>query len=151
MARYNKIFAGPTFENRPQTTELQASATILPGCAIVVSSGKFALAGASTVGKVWVAQDNYLTMKTVDNAYASDDVCIGLELLPDQLYNVLLATSNDVKRGDALTTAANGLWTKSAAGKQVHAYADEDYNNATGSSQLIRVRPAVGYQANPSA
>lgn len=145
MARYHKIFAGPVTENIPQVVELQAAASTLPGCAVVVSSGKFALAGATTTGKVFVAQDNYLTMKGVDDAIAADDRVIGMELLPDQLFNVRVPTSTNVALGAALSVGANGKWVLAGAGRPVYAYAEEAYNNTSGADQLVRVRAATGY------
>ena len=52
MARYNKIFLGPVEKTKPQVKELLAAAALKPGRLAVISSGKFALAGATTVGKV---------------------------------------------------------------------------------------------------
>lgn len=146
MARYNKIYAGPFTENTPQVQELPADATTLPGCAVVISSGKFALASATTVGKVFVAQDNYLTGKGVDDAIAADNRVIGMEMLDEQLFNVRVPTATNVTRGAALTTGADGKWVLAAAGRQVYAYAEEAYNNTSGSDQLVRVRAASGYR-----
>lgn len=52
MARYNKIFAGPATQVTPQVAEAPASSAIMPGSIVVLTAGKFALAGAATVGKV---------------------------------------------------------------------------------------------------
>lgn len=77
MARYNKIFAGPVTERLPQVQEALAAAATLPGLAVVFNgSGHFAIAGASTVEKVFIAQDNYLQMKGVDEAWASGDTMV---------------------------------------------------------------------------
>lgn len=144
MARYNKIFAGPVTENIPQVRELPAAAATLPGCAVVSSSGAFALSGATTVSKIYVAQDNYLTMRGVDEAIATGDRVIGMELLPEELFNVRVPTGTNVALDAALTTGAAGKWVLAAAGRPVYAYAEEAYNNTSGADQLVRVRAAVG-------
>lgn len=146
MARYNKIYAGPFTEAKPQVREALAAASTLPGCLVTINgAGKFALATAATVGKVFVAQDNYLTQKGVDTAWAADDTMIGMEILQEQLFNVRVATGNNVAVGDALTPAANGLLAKASTSDLVVAYAEEAYNNTSGDSQLVRARCATGY------
>lgn len=146
MARYNKIYAGPFTEAKPQVREAPANVAILPGCLVtLLASGKFALATATTTGKVWVAQDNYLTQKGTDDAWAADDTMIGMEILQAQLFNFRVATGNDIAIGDALTPAANGLLAKAGAADLVVAYAEEAYNNTSGSGQLVRARCATGH------
>ena len=64
MARFNKIFAGPVTQVTPQVREAPAAdGNIKPGNLIVLTAGEFTRAAATTVGKVWIAQDNYLAMK----------------------------------------------------------------------------------------
>lgn len=146
MARYNKIFAGPVTQVTPQVAEAPASAAILPGSIVVLTAGKFALAGAATVGKVYIAQENYLTMGGVDDAYAVDDTTIGMELLDEQFFNARVATGTNLAIGAALVPGANGALVAAAAGsKQVVAFSEETYNNTSGSGQLVRVRAAKGY------
>ena len=146
MARYNKIFAGPVTELTPQVRERPAAAAITPGQLIVVSSGKFTPAGATTVGKLYVAQENYLALEGVDTAYAIDDVVIGMELLDEQFFNVRVATGVNVALDAALVPGANGTVALSAVGsKQVIAFAEEALNNTSGATQLVRVRAARGY------
>lgn len=144
MARFNKIFAGPVTQVTPQVRELPAAdGNIKPGHLIVVSSGKFTRAGATTIGKVWIAQDNYLALKGVDEAYAADDVVIGMEPLDEQFFNVRVATGNNLSIGTPLTPAANGALAIASTSDLVVAYSEEAYNNNTGSEQLVRVRPAT--------
>lgn len=145
MARYNKIYAGPFTEALPQTAEADSAVAITPGMALVLTSGAFALAGAATVGQVYIAQDNYLTLANVDDPIAIGDTVIGLIPLPTQLFNVLVATGNNLVKGDALTLAASGLFAKASTADMVVGFADETYNNNTGSSQLVRMRGASGY------
>lgn len=148
MARYNKIFAGPVTERLPQVQEALAAAAILPGLAIVFNgSGQFAIAGASTVEKVFIAQDNYLQMKGVDEAWASGDTAIGMEMLDEQFFNVRVPTGTNIAKGARLTTNAAGRFVPVAAGNRVIAIAEEAYNNTSGSDQLVRVRAAKGHLA----
>ncbi|ASP79654.1 hypothetical protein GOA77_09495 [Sinorhizobium meliloti] len=148
MARYNKIFAGPVTERLPQVQEALAAAATLPGLAVVFNgSGHFAIAGASTVEKVFIAQDNYLQMKGVDEAWASGDTMIGMEMLDEQFFNVRVPTGNNIAKGARLTTNATGRFVPVAAGNRVIAIAEEAYNNTTGSDQLVRVRAAKGHLA----
>lgn len=146
MARYNKIFLGPVEKNKPQVQELIAAASTKPGCLVVVTSGEFALAGAATVGKVWIAQDNYLAMKGVDDAWDADSTMIGMELLPEMIYAGRIANGVNIAAvGTALTPAANGLLAIASTGDKVVGYSEEAYNNTSGAEQLIRFRPSQGY------
>ena len=148
MPRYNKIFAGPVTQNTPQVQELPAAnGNILPGCLIVANAGTFALAGAGAQGKLFIAQDNYLTMKGVDDAYAADDTVIGMELLDEQFFNARVATGNNLVKGSELTSTATGRLALAVAGDFVVAHSEETFNNNTGADQLVRVRPAKGYVA----
>lgn len=145
MARYNKIYAGPVTEVTPQVQEAPAAADTLPGCLVVLTAGEFALAGAATVGKVFIAQDNYLAMKGVDDVWEEGDTMIGMEMLDEQFFNARVATGNNVAKGAALTPAANGLLALASTADMVVAFAEEAYNNTSGESQLVRVRAAKGY------
>lgn len=153
MARYNKIFAGPATENTPQVRELPAAnGDIVPGNMIVIDDGEFTRAGAASTGKLFIAQDNYLAMKGPDDAYDEGDVVIGMEMLDEQFFNARVATGNNVTRGAALAPGANGnLVLATGDGVQVVAFAEEAYNNTSGSAQLVRVRAAKGYLTPPAA
>lgn len=151
MARYNKILLGPGRKNDPQVKELLAAAALKPGRLAVISSGKFALAGATTVGKVWLIQDNYLAMKTVDDDWAQDSTAIGVEMEADNLYAARIANGVNITAiGTALTPGANGTLAIASTSDLVVAYSDEVYNNNSGSEQLLRIRPA-GSQSYLSA
>lgn len=145
MARYNKIYAGPVTQVTPQVQERTAPANAIPGRIVVENGNAWALAGATTVGKVFVLQDNYLALKGVDDAYPTGDVAMGMELLDEQFFNVRVATANNITRGAALTPAANGELAIAALSDMVVAFAEEAYNNTSGSGQLVRVRAAKGY------
>lgn len=148
MARYNKIFAGPFTEATPQVQEALCAAAILPGTALLFSSGAFAQAGANSNAKLFIAQDNYLAMKGVDDAWLANDRIIGMEMLDDQLFNVRVPTGTNVARGAALTTNAAGKFVLAATGNRIVAFAEEAYNNNSGADQLVRVRAAKGNLAS---
>lgn len=145
MARYNAVFAGPVEKLKPQVKELPAAASTAPGSIVVVSAGEFALADASTAGKVYIAQENYLTMKGPDTEINAGDTVMGLELDDSCLYRALVATGVDVAEDAALAPGANGQLVLATAADRVVAFAEEAYNNTTGSAQLVQVRPAHGY------
>lgn len=142
MARYSKIVLGPARKNDPQVREAPAAAKTLPGCLVALVDGEFALATATTAGRVWLAQENYLAQRGVEAAYEADDRLIGLEMQPDVLYAGRIPDGVDVADGAALTLGANGLFALAAANARIVAYADEAFDNDTGETALIRVRPA---------
>ena len=151
MARYNKIFLGPVEKNHPHVRELLAAAALKPGRLAVISSGKFALAGASTIGEVWLIQDNYLAMKSVDDDWAQDSMAIGIVMKDDELYAARIANGVNITAiGTALTPGANGTLAIASTSDLIVAYSEEVYNNNSGSEQLLRVR-AAGSQSYLSA
>ena len=144
MARYNKIFAGPFTEATPQVQERRSDTGLMPGTAAVITAEKFVQAGANSVAKLFIIQDDYLTMKGVDTAYANGDTHIGMELLDEQFFNVRVATGNNIVKGSPLTTTATGRFAIATSAQVVVAFAEEAFNNNTGSDQLVRVRAAKG-------
>lgn len=143
MARYNKILLGPGRKNDPQVRELIANAALKPGRLAVISSGKFVLAGATTVGQIHIVQDNYLALKTVDDDWAADSLAIGIVPEEDQLYAVRVANGVNISAiNTPLTPGANGTLAIASTSDLVVAYSDEVYNNTSGAEQLVRVRPA---------
>lgn len=142
MARFNKIFAGPYTEATPQVQERICTAAILPGTALVDSGANFAQAGANALTKVYVAQDNYLALKGVDDAWLANDRIIGMEALDEQFFNVRVPTGVNVARGAQLTTNSSGKFILATTGQRVIMIAEEAYNNTSGSDQLVRARVA---------
>lgn len=145
MPRYNKIFAGPVSENLPQVQEAPADASTLPGIFAVITSGEFVAATADTHAKLFVVQENYLTMKGVDDAYAVGESVIGMEMLDEQFFNVRFPTGVNVTRGAAITVGSGGKGKLALAADFVVAFAEEAYNNTSGADQLVRVRAARGF------
>lgn len=142
MARFNKIYAGPVSEPTPQVQERVCAAAVLPGIALVESGANFAIAGANTGEKIYIAQDNYLALKGVDDAWPANDRVIGMEMLDEQFFNVRVPTGVNVARGAKLTTSAAGKFVLATSGQNVVAVAEEAFNNNTGSDQLVRARKA---------
>lgn len=142
MARYNKIYAGPVSEVLPQVQERVCAAAILPGTALVESGSAFAQAGAASNAKIYIAQENYLAQKGVDDAWLANDRIIGMEMLDEQFFNVRVPTATNVARGAALTTNASGKFVLATTGNRIIAFAEEAYNNTSGSDQLVRARAA---------
>lgn len=151
MARFNKIFLGPTDKNFPQVREALANVALKPGRLVVMSSGQFALAGAATVGQVLLVQDNYLAMKDVDTDWAAASTAVAIELDDQCLYAARIANGvNVTAKGTALTPGATGTLAIASTGDLIVAYSAEIYNNNSGSEQLLMVRPA-GSQSYLSA
>lgn len=151
MARFNKIFLGPVDDNKPQVKELLGDVALKPGRLVVVSSGKWALAAATTVGKVWLVQDNYLAMKGVDDDWLDEDRVIALEMSGDNVFAARIANGVNITAiGTPLTPGATGTLAIASTSDLIVAYSDEVYNNNSGSEQLLKIRPA-GSQSYLSA
>ncbi|SMC97052.1 hypothetical protein [Novosphingobium sp. B1] len=142
MARYNKIFAGPAQENLPQVQERICPTAVLPGTALVENGSAFAQAGANALGKVYIAQDNYLAQKDTDTAWPAGDRIVGMETLDELFFNVRVPTGTNVARGSLLTTNSAGKFVIATTGQRVIMVAEEAYNNTSGSDQLVRARRA---------
>ena len=140
MARFGKIYAGPVSENLPQVQEGVANADTKPGLIVVFNAGKYDIAGAAATGALRVAQDNYLAGEGPDVVIKAGDTIIGMEMLDEQFFNVIVPTGQNIVKGDALSLGAGGKLVKGAG--RVVAFAEETYNNATGADQLVRVRVA---------
>lgn len=142
MARYNKIYLGPVDKPKPQVREALASEDILPGCLMVLNAGKFTLAGAATESMFFVAQDNYLQLKGVDVAWAEDDTTIGIIPQDDQILAGRIPTGTNITAvGTPLTFGADGKLAIGVIGtNHIIGFADEVYNNNTGTDQLIKFR-----------
>lgn len=142
MPRFNKIYAGPVTEVTPQVQERICAAVVLPGIALVESGSAFAIAGANSGDKLYIAQDNYLALKGTDDAWPAGDTVIGMEALDEQFFNIRVPTGTNVARGAELTTSAAGKFVLATTGQNVAFVAEEAFNNNTGSDQLVRARKA---------
>lgn len=142
MARFNKIFAGPVDQVKPQVQERICPTAVLPGTALIENGTAFAQAGASAATKVYIAQDNYLALRDTDTAWPAGDRVIGMEPLDELFFNVRVPTATNVARGANLTTNAAGKFVVATSGQRVIMIAEEAYNNTTGADQLVRARKA---------
>lgn len=147
MARYNTIWAGPDSENMPAKVEGIAAADLTPGLLCTYDgTGKLALAIAATATAVFVVQDNYLLMKGVDTVVKSGETAMGLIMLDEQFVNLRFASGISVAKGAAISIGAGGAPVLATAGSRIVAYADETYNNTSGTTQLVRCRAMSGYR-----
>lgn len=143
MARYNKIDLGPATENRPQTVEAVAQAAT-PAGSIVKATGAVATAADTSGVKLYIADHGWCNGLTTDDSVASGDTLIMQNPLPRKIYAALVATGTNITAKDfALKVGADGELVAATAGTDVvHFYANEVYNNDTGSAQLVQVRVA---------
>ena len=142
MARFNKVFAGPVDQAKPQVHERVCATAVLPGTAVIDSGSAFAQAGANTASKILIAQDNYLAQSNVDTAYPAGDRVIAMEPLDEMFFNVRVPTGNSIARGTPLTTNSAGKFVVATTGQRVIMTGEETYNNTTGADQLVRARKA---------
>lgn len=142
MPRYTKILLGPTRKNDPQVWEAEAAASILPGTFVSVNdAGAFVPLAGDDLARI--AQENYLALRGVDVAYSAGDRVIAVEPQDDVLYAGRLATGQNVTRvGLPLSVNAAGHLVVAGADARIVAFSDETYNNDTGSTQLLSIRPA---------
>lgn len=142
MARFNVILAGPADENKPQVREAICPTAVLPGTVLIGNGAAFAQAGANAVARAYLAQDNYLAMKGVDDAWPAGDRVVGLHLQESKLYNVRVPTGQNIAHDSPLTTNSAGKLVLATTGQRILFYAAEAYNNTSGADQLVRAKPA---------
>lgn len=142
MARYNVILAGPADKIKPQVREAICATAVLPGTVLIGSGANFAQAGANAVARCYLAQDNYLAMKGVDDAWPAGDRVVGLHLQDDEIYNVRVPTGQNLTHDSPLTTNSVGKLVLATTGQRILFYAGETYNNTSGVDQLVRARVA---------
>lgn len=152
MARHNKIDLGPAYENCPQTEEALADVAIAPGSYVIRSSTnaqEFILATAALAvegNQLYIADHNWAAGRNTDDVNPADETMIAQLPLPRKQYAALLATGNNVTRRDTpltLSSTAGVLEIGTVGTDHIVAYAREVFNNTSGSSQLIRIKPAV--------
>lgn len=145
MARHNTIWAGPDSENMPQKDEAIASVPLTPGMLVTLNaSDQFVLAVAATQTAIRVVQDNYLTMKGVDDVIPAGQTAMGLIMLDEQFFNLRFASGINIVKGAAIAIGAAGAPVLATAGSRIIGYAAETFNNNTGTTQLVRVRAEAG-------
>ena len=145
MPRYNKIYGGPASETLPQAHEAICDASVLPGTLVARSGGKFVAANASSKGRLFIVQDNYLALKGVDDAWPAGDRIVALDMLDEEVFRARVPTATSIVQDAALSVNAAGKLVPATTGTWVVAFASETFNNTTGSDQLVSVRAAKGY------
>lgn len=126
-----------------QHEEARASAAITPGMVLQMGSdGRVApkaTAGAAT--PCMIAKEDAYQGKTVDNAYAINDVVFFWTPNPGDHGNVLLATGQNAAIGSILINNTAGTYNVAVAETTQRDWqALEALNNASGAAMLIRAR-----------
>lgn len=125
-----------------------ADTAIRPGTAITLASdNKYdeATGVQATLlkGGLKIAKEDGLRGKTVDDAYAANDIVQFYIPVPGDRLNVLVKTGADIDVGDKLIVegGGSGLWIE-AAGTEARFQAEalEDSGGALAAATLIRVR-----------
>ena len=148
----NLIFAGPTTQNVPQVKEKLAGAAFLPGAIITLdATDEFIPHGtAGGRGRYYVAQENYLVMKGVDDTYSTGDLAIGMIPLDEQFFYVRVAASQTITEDEALASNGLGLLVSAAtAGNEILFYAEEAVTTGAGETALVLARVATGVVPGP--
>lgn len=147
MGRHNKIFRGPVEMDRPYSEERVVTADTAPGTLVIVNNTTDQFVphnDAGGRGSFFVLNEDFISQQDTDTNIRAGD--IGVAYYPYEKYRfaALLATGNNVSRGQALASNGTGQLRVAQAGEEVLFYAMETYNNDTGSNQLLRVRPGAG-------
>lgn len=149
MARINKIRLGPVQRNCPQAEEAIMAADLAPGTIVYKNSnGKFAAFATEGEGegvKLYVLNHSFASGGQIDDDVEADTTGIAEPLFSEDLLAMLVATGNNLNVADkplAISATAGVLKIGVPGTDFIVGYAQEIYNNNTGSSQLVRVRPA---------
>lgn len=150
MTTANVVFSGPAVENKPIYSEKNVASgqTPSPG-ALVVDDGSgewtvHATAGAG--GQFYVLDLNIFEQKGVADAYAAGDRAGAFYPRDGETYNVILADSQTIGVGDALTSNADGSVkeaTTTGATPDVVLFYAEEAITTSGSTARIRARVAT--------
>lgn len=150
MARHNKIFLGPATENQSQTEEALADVAIAPGSFVVRNaSNEFILATAALAvegRELYVASENWAAGRQVDDDNPADQTMIAYKRNPRETLAALIANGQNVTQIDTpltLSATAGVLEVGTVGTDHIVAYAREVFNNTSGNSELIAIRPAT--------
>lgn len=147
MARFGKIFRGDPRTVSPQVMEGITAAALAPG-SIVTLNGAGAIAAHSVAGGrgvVGVLAEDFLGQNDTDTNVASGDTAVVYLPHDGSIFAALVANGvNITAKGAELASNGAGALALATTGQEVLFYAEEVYNNSTGSAQLVRVRPAQG-------
>lgn len=149
MARKNVIWAGPFNEYQPQTVEGTLSAASLPGTFVRRGASNALTVGASALGAeavYYILAEGYLDGlgQDLDTNVATNTTAEAYQIQERINYNALLANGQNITAVDTpLTVNATGQLQIATVGTHfIVGYANEIFNNSTGSPQLINIRKA---------
>ena len=149
MARKNSIWAGPFNEYQPQTVEGFVSAASLPGTIVRRGASNALTVGAAPLGaetKYYILNEQYIngTGRDLDTQVATNTTAEAFEIQERINYTALLADGQNITALDTpLTVNTDGTLQAATVGTHhIVAYANEVFNNNTGSAQLINIRKA---------
>lgn len=147
MTTANVVFSGPASNVDPITRSatIATGETILPGHLVVLSSGEWV--GNTTQGGAigfCIADMNVVEQKSVTEALTADDTAKAFVPEVGCTYNLVLATSQTIALGAALTSSATAgqveiAVTTGATPDQVLFVAEEAVTT-TGATARIRAR-----------
>lgn len=133
---------------RPILEGVATTTTIKPGHLVMWSSGELVIHNNddALAAPMFAIENPYYipttTEAAIDHAYAAAETCYYVFAQPGDVIYAWLETSNNAAKGDALTSdGAGGLQLSPSAGAVI-AWAEEAYNNTTGSQARLKVRVA---------
>lgn len=149
MARYNSIRLGPPQNNCPQPEEAIVLADTTPGTFVFKNSSNqfeaFGTEGGGEGVKLYVLNHDFVAGGQIDDVVEAGNTGIGEQLFREDFVAGLVATGNNITAIDtplAVSSVAGVLKIGNPATEFIIGYAQEIYNNDTGSNQLVRIRPA---------
>lgn len=96
-------------------------------------------------GALFVAHEDAYQGKTINDAYAVDDIVFHTKAIPGDRYFLLLAAGEDASDGDVLSSNGNGELKVAAEGEEVIAIAREDMDllasDAVSTHMIVEILP----------
>lgn len=150
MTTANVVFSGPAVENKPLYREkvVASGETILPGHLVLDNgSGEWKNHDAAGAGGYFhIADMNIFEQKSVSDALTIGQSSGAFYPRDGETYNVVLAASQTIAVGDALTSNGDGTVkeaTTTGATPDVVLFYAEEAITTTGATDRIRARVAV--------
>lgn len=154
MTTANVVFSGPADQVKPIQEErvITAATTIKPGHLVLTSSDQWInhnLAGDA--GNYRIIDMDVIKQGLVTDTLDAGDSALAFVPVPGQYYNVVLANSQTISKGDVITSNGDGTVKEAtvtgATPDVVIGYADEAVTTS-GATARLRIRIATaGYQA----
>lgn len=146
MTTANVVFSGPTTDAMPIKREAKVASgqTILPGALVTLSSDEFINhATAGQGGDIMVAEMNLIEQKSVTEALTVGQTSEAFVPVPGQTFNLILAASQTITKGEALASNGDGSVKSSATdGTETVLFIAEEAITTTGATARIRARAA---------